>query len=125
MKTTAALLGDDEHAENDEALDEMKLVDEMGYDLEARRYACLALGNLLAQHENHDQVLAAGALARLVDSMDADLDLETRFNAVYACNKMATRNSNHEIMVSGGILKPLVALCGEEDQHAGARPVLA
>ena len=49
--------------------------------------------------------------------MDADLDLETRFNAVYACNKMATRN-RIMVMVSGGILKPLVALCGEEDQHA-------
>lgn len=64
--------------------------------------ACLALGNLLTQNDNHDAVLEAGALSVLVDSMTQD-DLETRFDAVFACNKMATRTDNHDVMVAGNI----------------------
>ena len=89
----------------------------LGYDVEARRYACLALGNLLSEEKNHKAVLQAGALEALVDSMSV-VDAETRFDAVYACNNMATRAANHTPMALANIVGPLILLAGDADVHA-------
>lgn len=99
-----------------ESTEEMALVDEMGYDIEARRYACLALGNLLAEHTNHATVLEAGGLRALVDSMVVE-DAETRFDAVYACNKMASLESNHAEMLAAGAMPSLVLLAADDNSH--------
>lgn len=101
--------------EDDPTSEEMAMIDELGYDLESRRYACLTLGNLLCEEPNHDAVLSAGGLDAIVDSMTVE-DAETRFDAVYACNKMAARPSNHAGMVAAGCLPPLVLLAGDDDE---------
>ena len=53
------------------------------------------MGNVLAVPQHHEQLIAAGALPALVDSLSQD-DAETRFDAVFALAKCATRAETHE-----------------------------
>ncbi len=80
---------------------------DLGYDLECRRYACLALGNLAAVGANHARLLEAGALEAVRESLVVE-DLETRFNAAFAANKLAMKEGNLALMGEAGLIAPLV-----------------
>ena len=60
----------------------------LGYDLQCRRYACLAVGNMSANVENHKVLLEHDVLGHISSALDVD-DLETRFNACFALNKLS------------------------------------
>ena len=87
----------------------------LGYDMESRRYATLALGNLAVVHSNHPELLDGGidTLQVLIDTLAVE-DLETRFNAAFTCNKLATNDANHEAMGASGLIPPLVKLAGDQ-----------
>jgi len=104
---------DFEEEDERERLDKENML-ELGYDLECRRYACLALGQMAASSDIHPQLLEAGALESLRESLDVE-DMETRFNAAFALNKLAINSENHQVMGEGGVIPPLVQLAGEAE----------
>ncbi|CAM9303250.1 unnamed protein product [Discosporangium mesarthrocarpum] len=79
----------------------------LGYDVDSRRYACLALGQLAAATSNHEEIISKGGIEALRSSLDPDDD-ETVFNAAYALNKLAMNENNHETMGEKGVSPPLV-----------------
>jgi hypothetical protein len=62
----------------------------LGYDMEARRYACLALGQIAANEGLPAQAAleTPGSLEALRDCLSVD-DTETAFNAAFTCNRLA------------------------------------
>lgn len=66
------------------------------YSYSRGRYACLALGQLAAAPSNHEEILGAGGLKALSESLSCE-DKETVFNACYALNKLASCEANHEV----------------------------
>ena len=90
-----------------------EIIEMLGYDMESRRYATLALGNLAVVHANHGELIDGGVLDVLIDTLAVE-DLETRFNAAFTCNKLATNDANHEAMGASGLIPPLVKLAGDQ-----------
>ena len=103
---------------------EYDLLQDLGYDMESRRYACLALGNLCSVADNHDALLEAGLMEALKDSLLVE-DLETRFNAGFCANKLAMRESNLATMGEAELVAPLVRLAGDPDDPARTQAISA
>lgn len=104
-----------ELVEDDPGALDAEIIEMLGYDMESRRYATLALGNLAVVHSNHPELLDGGidTLQVLIDTLAVE-DLETRFNAAFTCNKLATNDANHEAMGASGLIPPLVKLAGDQ-----------
>jgi Armadillo/beta-catenin-like repeat len=61
----------------------------LGYDVQTRRYACLAVGQLACDKLHHTALIDSGAITALAQALLVD-DSETVFNAAYACNRFTT-----------------------------------
>ena len=61
----------------------------------SNRYACLALGQLAVERNNHKGIIVAGGIEALSASLHCD-DGETTFNACYALSKLAANDANLE-----------------------------
>ena len=103
--------------------DEAQATGDLGYDVEARRYACLALANLLADAANHRPLLACGVLDCLRESLSVD-DTETRFNAAFALTKLCMvddeEHRQFRAVGAAGLITPLVKLVGDQDDRTRA-----
>jgi hypothetical protein len=75
----------------------------LGFDVLYRRYAMLALGNLLIFAAPHSRILEAGFMPVALGCLESE-DPETRFYTAYALNKLAANDANLEVgagMVEG------------------------
>jgi Armadillo/beta-catenin-like repeat len=68
----------------------------VGYDVQTRRYACLAIGQLACDTLHHTALIKSGAIAALAHALLVD-DSETAFNAAYACNRFTTTASTDDV----------------------------
>ena len=106
------------HRRSQRTKTEAKMVADMGHDTEARRYSCLALASLAADAGTHADLLEAGVLEALRESLSVD-DVETRLFAAFACTKVAAVDTEgqHALMGAAGLVMPLVRLvaCDGED----------
>ena len=71
-----------------------------GYDMEARRYAVLALGNLALSPEFHGELVTVASVEAIKSCMESD-DGECVFNAAFAMNKITI---NEALLLSIGEL---------------------
>ena len=69
---------------------EEKMIKLLNYDVEARRYACLALGQIVLKEGDPAEAAlkSPGILEALRDCLSVD-DTETVFNAAFACNRFS------------------------------------
>eukprot|EP00953_Heterococcus_sp_UTEX-ZZ885_P035587 18364-Heterococcus_DN1.PRE.6 len=74
----------------------------LGYDMQTRRYACLAIGQLACDTLHHTALIDSGAIAALAQALLVN-DSETAFNAAYACNRFTTTaNTDDAAAVAAG-----------------------
>jgi hypothetical protein len=78
-------------------------------ELEARRYAVLALANLAATIGNHSAVIEDGGLQAMFALSNAADDL-SQYYVAYALANLGSNPANHERIVEEGGLQPLIAL---------------
>jgi hypothetical protein len=88
-------------------------VDKVGFDMQSRRYAALALGNLLISPASHAAVVSTGFLQVAEGCLRSD-DPETRFYTAYALNKLAMGAGNIDAMGRSGIIAPLIKLIKDD-----------
>lgn len=124
IREYVTLKADGSQVPNDKSDLDYRAFQSLGYDLQCRRYANLALGNLCANRDNHESLLNSDVLGALASSLDVD-DLETRFNACFAANKLAMNNDN--ILKMGedeaDIIPPLVRLIADPDTPARTQAI--
>lgn len=80
-----------------------------GFDLEARRYAALTLGNIAISVSSHIHLVNARCIQALNQCLTSP-DGETRFNAAFAMNKLAMNHQNISFMGSQKVIPPLINL---------------
>ena len=86
-------------------------------DLIVRQYAAMALGNLAAEPDNHDEIIKLDGLVALVTLLKAG-DAESGRYAAFALSNIAANANHRNSIVSSGALPALVALACCEDSNA-------
>lgn len=95
-----------------------------GYDPITRRYAMLALGNIAANEETHDDLYAQQeTFFQSIKGSLAANDPETRFNAAYTMGKLT--GEHPERVIDADIIKSLTNLVGDEDEDTECQAVAA
>lgn len=84
--------------------------------LSNRRYAMLALGNLLLSSSTHESLIATGLMPVAISCLYCD-DEETKFFAAYSLNKLAMNDVNLEAMGRSGMIVPLIKLIKSDHEH--------
>jgi len=86
-----------------------------------RQYCAMALGNLLADPENHESIVEMSCISALITMLQNCSDgreLEAGTYAAFAISNIATDCSYHERIVDEGAIELLVALACCDDEEA-------
>ncbi|CAM9299409.1 unnamed protein product, partial [Discosporangium mesarthrocarpum] len=92
----------------------IKLIKEDSADLIVRQYCAMAIGNLAAEPDNHDEIVKLDAIDALITLLKAS-DVESGRYAAFALSNLAANANHREQILSEDAVPALVALACCED----------
>lgn len=92
----------------------ISFVKEDDADMIVRQYSAMALGNLAAEPENHDEIVKLGGINALVTLLKAS-DIESGRYAAFALSNLAANANLRDDVVLSGAVPALIALACCED----------